>query len=205
MPRRSDARPKAIATTARLLQEQGYAATGLEQVLAESGAPKGSFYFHFPGGKEQLAVEAVRASGELVAAVIESVLADTASPGAAVRAFATLQAAQLAGSDYTRGCPVATVALERAGRPSPEGDDLDRPSLGAAAAAAFASWLRPLGEAFGRAGCAAPDELAEAVLAAMEGALILARARRDAEVVVRIGERMGTMVDDAVRRPDGAG
>ena len=55
MPRTSDAREMAIQIAERLFAEQGYAATGLTQIIEESGSPKGSFYFHFPGGKRQLA------------------------------------------------------------------------------------------------------------------------------------------------------
>ena len=57
-------RERMLDTTGRLLQHQGYAATGLNQVVAESQAPKGSLYFHFPGGKEQLAAEALERSGQ---------------------------------------------------------------------------------------------------------------------------------------------
>jgi TetR/AcrR family transcriptional regulator, lmrAB and yxaGH operons repressor len=59
MPRKTDARARAIATAERLFRIQGYTATGLTQILEESGAPKGSFYFHFPRGKAQLAEEAI--------------------------------------------------------------------------------------------------------------------------------------------------
>ena len=59
MPPRTDARARAIATAERLFRIQGYTATGLTQILEESGAPKGSFYFHFPRGKTQLAEDAI--------------------------------------------------------------------------------------------------------------------------------------------------
>src|ERR1700761_2496536 len=57
MPRRTDARARAIATAERLFRIQGYTATGLTQIIEESGSPKGSFYFHFPRGKAPLAAE----------------------------------------------------------------------------------------------------------------------------------------------------
>jgi tetratricopeptide (TPR) repeat protein len=59
MPRKTDARDRAIATAERLFRIQGYTATGLNQIIEESGSPKGSFYFHFPRGKAQLAEEAI--------------------------------------------------------------------------------------------------------------------------------------------------
>ncbi len=51
--------PRAITAAVKLFRMQGYTATGLSQILEESGAPKGSFYFHFPRGKTQLAEEAI--------------------------------------------------------------------------------------------------------------------------------------------------
>src|SRR5579862_4730019 len=52
-----------VRTTAELLQRQGYAASGLNEIVARSGAPRGSLYFHFPGGKEELAVAAIDSAG----------------------------------------------------------------------------------------------------------------------------------------------
>lgn len=54
-----DSREKILAAATRLFQLQGYYGTGLNQIIKESGAPKGSLYYHFPDGKEQLAIEAV--------------------------------------------------------------------------------------------------------------------------------------------------
>jgi AcrR family transcriptional regulator len=73
MPRKTDARPRAIATAARLFRIQGYTATGLTQILKESGAPKGSFYFHFPRGKAQLAEEAIDQYVTARMAVLQSI------------------------------------------------------------------------------------------------------------------------------------
>ena len=59
MSAKNDSRQKILQAATRLFNIQGYHATGLNQILKESGAPKGSLYYHFPDGKEQLAVEAV--------------------------------------------------------------------------------------------------------------------------------------------------
>jgi TetR/AcrR family transcriptional repressor of lmrAB and yxaGH operons len=191
VPRRSDARPHAIRATSELLQRQGYAATGLEEVLAKSGAPKGSFYFHFPGGKEQLAAEAVAASGAFIRDILTSVVAQAATPGDAVRHFASLEARQLERSDYELGCPVATVTLEMASRSE---------ALRLATHDAFASWSDVFRQTLEEAGVDASDAggLAEWVIATSEGALILARASRDASIIMRMAERIARVVDDAL-------
>ena len=73
-----------IRTAAGLFRAQGYHATGLNQVLAEGGLPKGSLYFHFPGGKEQLAVESLHLAGEELCAAMAAVLASTPDPATAL-------------------------------------------------------------------------------------------------------------------------
>ena len=109
-------RERMLETTGRLLQQQGYAATGLNQVVAESRAPKGSLYFHFPGGKEQLAAEALERSGSSWAGSLDDVLGSARTTAGAMKRWVRMLAAQLEASDYAAGCPVATVALEAAPR-----------------------------------------------------------------------------------------
>jgi TetR/AcrR family transcriptional repressor of lmrAB and yxaGH operons len=150
------------------MQRQGYAATGLTQILDVSGAPKGSFYFHFPEGKEQLAAEAVRLADAEMRTLIGGVLDRHPAPQAAVTALADAFAAWLAGSDYTEGCPITTVALEQSSR---------SPALQQACADAFLSWQRRLAKHFRAAGHprAAAEQLASLVLCALEGAFVVAR------------------------------
>lgn len=176
MPRTTTARDDAIASAADLFRRQGYAATGLEEVLAASGAPKGSFYHHFPGGKEELAVAALAFSGAGVRGLLDRAASQAPTPGALVTAIAAKQAKDLLDSGYQLGCPVATVALELAGSSE---------VFAAASSAAFGSWMVPLAarlEAAGRQPAQA-RRLARWALAGLEGALLLARADRDATVV----------------------
>ncbi|GKU25251.1 TetR/AcrR family transcriptional regulator [Clostridium folliculivorans] len=56
----TNAKAKFIETSCRLFEMKGYHATGLNEILKESGAPKGSFYYHFPNGKEELALESIK-------------------------------------------------------------------------------------------------------------------------------------------------
>ncbi len=170
--RGSAARSQFVATTAQLLQRQGYSATGLNEIVARSGAPKGSLYFHFPGGKQELAAAAMQQSGAQLQGAIAAILAAEPDPGRALASLIDALALGLSNSHYRDGCPIATVALETAAASQ---------ELRETAAAVFDSWL----EAIATRLCAAgfpPDRAARRALlalSAIEGALILARARRD--------------------------
>ena len=99
-----------VVTTAKLLRRQGYYGTGLNQIVAEAEAPKGSMYFHFPGGKEQLAAEAIGASAEYLDAGLRA-----CERGTALESLDTYVAEAirvLEESDFADGCPIATVVLE---------------------------------------------------------------------------------------------
>ena len=183
--RRSDARRRAIAATSELVQEQGYAATGLEEILSRSGAPKGSFYFHFPGGKEQLVAEAVAASGDGIRQLIDAVVSDAKTPQEAIRAIASFQARQLAESGFEHGCPIATVTLEVATRSD---------QIRVAASGAYESWIAVLAEALERQGHPDSVGFATFALAALEGALVLARAVMNADIVVDVGDRIASLI-----------
>ncbi|OPA77701.1 TetR family transcriptional regulator [Paenibacillus selenitireducens] len=106
-------RTKLLETTSRLLQQQGYHATGLNQITKDSGSPKGSLYYYFPGGKEELAAEAVHRSGMLVAERIQSGLSLYDDPVIAIQQFINQVAAQFQDQGIgVQGVPVAAVALE---------------------------------------------------------------------------------------------
>lgn len=185
-PRRSSSRDAFLKSTAELLRRRGYAATGLNEIVARSGAPKGSLYFHFPGGKEQLAAAAMTRSGELLGGAMAAVLASHDDVGAALASLVDALAAGLEASGYRDGCPIATVALETAGNSQ---------ELTAVAGLAFDSWLEVLSarlEASGLSGAAA-ERRALLVLSAIEGALLLARVRRDLSPLLAVREELVTL------------
>lgn len=161
-----------VSATAALLRRQGYNGTGLNEIVVLSGAPKGSLYFHFPGGKEELAAAAMALSGEQLRSAIASVLAPEVPLGKALGRLVDSLAAGLERSDYRNGCPIATATLEAAAASE---------SIRVAADDAFTSWLDVLAERFAGSGLGpqAASRRATLILSAIEGALILARARRD--------------------------
>jgi TetR/AcrR family transcriptional regulator, lmrAB and yxaGH operons repressor len=171
VPRRSDSRERMVAAAAHLLRTQGYAATGWRQVVAESGAPWGSQAHHFPGGKQQLAADALAVAAARVTRGLQR-LAGGAHPADAVLLWAEQAAAELEASGYATGCPVATVVLETAHTSD---------ALAAAGSAALDAWRDALAGGMARHGAdvAEARALATVVLAGVEGGLLLARAARD--------------------------
>lgn len=172
-----------IETTGQLLRRQGYAGTGLNEIVARSGAPKGSLYFHFPGGKEQLAVAAMQRTGEQLRAAIAGILGSSEDLGEALARLIDALAEGLERSDYRDGCPIATITLEAAGDSEP---------VRTAAAMTFASWLDVLQKRLRSAGLSPSEATQRAllVLSSIEGALILARASRDRAPLVAVRQEL---------------
>lgn len=107
-------RDQIIETTSALLEAQGYHATGLNQILAESGTPKGSLYYYFPAGKEELTAEAITRTGRLVAQRIEQGLAASDDPCEAIPLFVSTIAHHVETSGFRAGGPLMIVAMETA-------------------------------------------------------------------------------------------
>src|SRR5262245_19469977 len=105
-----DTRRRMIVTTSKLLQKQGFHGTGLNQILEEADAPKGSMYFHFPGGKNQLAAEAIGASGAFIERLLRSHEADSAV--LTLDSYLAGLGEWLQRTEFREGCPIATTALE---------------------------------------------------------------------------------------------
>ncbi len=186
-----------LDATAQLLQKQGYAGTGLAEILEVSGAPRGSLYFHFPNGKEQLACEALTASGETWKKRIASAAAGIDDPGEAVAAVCTLLGDELEASAWELGCPIATVALEAAGASE---------ALRKTCAAHFAGWETIVATRLVAGGF---DETAARIAAtvavsAIEGALLLARVYRSRapleHVSIALRAQLGRGVERRERR-----
>src|SRR3954462_10202926 len=111
MPRESDARRRMIESAAVLFRERGVQGTSFSDVLAHSGAPRGSIYHHFGGGKTQLAEEATRWAGEFIVAGTVAALAEH-DPVGAIDTFRRQWTEILRMSDFAAGCPVVAAALE---------------------------------------------------------------------------------------------
>jgi AcrR family transcriptional regulator len=163
-------RDRMIVSTALLVRERGARATSLDAILEHSGAPRGSIYHHFPGGREQLLREATDYAGDYVAQRLARIDGD--DPLAALDALFDEYRENLLASDYRAGCPVVAVAVESV---------QDGPDLRDDAAKAFDTWREVMRDRFTPAGMPRKkaDELALTIIASFEGGLILARAYKD--------------------------
>lgn len=172
MTRKTDARARAIAAAERLFRIRGYTATGLTQILEESGAPKGSFYFHFPRGKTQLAEEAIDHYVASRIAVLRDISANTTGDALGfVRQIFRVFAAEMVASDFQYGCLMQNLANEL---PSLDAELTKRVARG------FADSTEIIAEHFRECGFppARACSTAAALVAALEGARTIARLER---------------------------
>ena len=113
----STAREQILLTTCLLLEKQGFHGTGLNEIIKESGSPKGSLYYYFPDGKEQIAAEAILESGKLTASRIRSGLSESRVPAKAIYDFIMQIAKNVELSGFGAGGPLTAVAMETAAQP----------------------------------------------------------------------------------------
>jgi AcrR family transcriptional regulator len=177
----TDTKDRFIDVSADLLRRQGYASTGVNQIVREAKAPLGSLYHHFPGGKEELGAAAIRRSGALYELLIPAVFDPAPDLVSAVRVFFEGAAAHLEDSEYEDACPIATVALEVSSTSEP---------MREACADVFQSWVAAGLPRFTAAGLddATSRELVIGMIAALEGAFVLARATQSTEALHVAGE-----------------
>jgi AcrR family transcriptional regulator len=170
-----------------LLRTQGYAATGIQELAQAAGAPIGSIYHHFPGGKHAVAAAALRESGAAYIQLLPLLLDRHADLAIAIEAAFADAAEDLANTGWANMCPVGTVAGEIADT---------EPALRQVAAEVIASWVdagiryltrRGLSDADGRAAM-------YAILTALEGGFLLARAQHTPEPLLAAGRAIATYV-----------
>jgi TetR/AcrR family transcriptional repressor of lmrAB and yxaGH operons len=178
MPKATDSKEKTIVAAVKLFSQRGYHGTALHDILDAARSPRGSLYFHFPKGKEQIGEAASVLAGEAV----RQVMATAADTSSNIEDFLTqivqTMASNLERSGYTEGCPIATTALEAAAQSE---------VLGAATRDAFQKWEREIKHGLERFGMKPHDAVpvATAILSQLEGALLLARTYRDLEPMRR--------------------
>ncbi|MFI9402578.1 TetR/AcrR family transcriptional regulator [Nocardia sp. NPDC052316] len=170
-PRPGDARRRMIEGAVESLRVHGASATSVDRVLSSTGAPRGSVYHHFPGGRTELVNEAVVVAGNFMSEFIERLTRENDSL-TALDQFGAMWRRTLVDSEFRSGCPVFAVAVET---------NDDAPEFARAAADTFARWQASLADVLVREGVseARARRLATLTVAAFEGAIALCRAQRD--------------------------
>lgn len=176
MPRPDRSRAALIDTAAQLFRRQGYAATGINQILETADVKAGSLYHHFPNGKQELAAAVVESAGGDIERLLRRFFDSDAPVADIVNGWIDLLIAQLA-SDDRDGCPIEPIASESVNA---------SPQVREASARAFAGWAAAVADRLRADGWSDGDagQTALAVIALIEGALILSRIAGDDAALV---------------------
>ncbi|SED18946.1 Uncharacterized HTH-type transcriptional regulator yxaF (plasmid) [Tsukamurella tyrosinosolvens] len=172
MAPRRDTRRRMLLSAVDLMRERGAAGVTIDAVLERSGAPRGSVYYHFPGGRAELVADALDLAGDSITALIEGASGDGAIQ--ALHRFSAFWASVLRDSDFAAGCPVVSVAV---------GGSSEEDHLRPAVAETMGRWRDVLTAAMAVDGIEsrAAASLATMAIASIEGAIILCRVQRSVE------------------------
>jgi AcrR family transcriptional regulator len=174
-----------LVSAAALMRERGAAGVTIDEVLARSGTPRGSVYYHFPEGRNQILTEALLFAGEAITEVID----EAAEKGGMflVRQFVEFWESLLVESEFTAGCAVVAAAI---------GSAADEPQLTTVAGSIFGLWRDGLTRAFVSDGfdepCAA--SLAVMCIASLEGAVVLCRSTCSVDALREVAEQIEFLI-----------
>ncbi|MFI6097400.1 TetR/AcrR family transcriptional regulator [Lentzea sp. NPDC051213] len=181
-------REQIVVGAADMIRRRGLNATSIREVAKHAGTPLGSTYHYFPGGKGQLATEAVRWAADTVSGLLAAKLRK--GPVDGVRAFFALWRQIVTETEFRAGCPVLAVSVE---------DTTDGEAL-AAAAEAFRTWSAQLAESLREHGVAGDraDRLAALAVAAAEGAVAMCRAQRSVQPLDDVAAELAALLESAI-------
>jgi len=183
------AKPKdlLIETASRLFKLRGYCGVGLNDIIAESGVPKGSLYHYFPQGKEQLAVAAIDYTKHLVMDDIQRVFASFATPVDALQAYVYELSKVFGEGGDPLGSPIGTIAGETHTTSKP---------IRLACDATFKSWQAIYAEKFLAAGYSEQESARLAITfhALTEGGILLALTSKSGKPLAAIAEQVPSLL-----------
>lgn len=184
-------RERMVVSAALLIRERGAQPTAIADVLAHSGAPRGSAYHYFPGGRTQLLCEAIDFAGEHIARRIERASNARELLDTLIDAYCE----QLLASDYRAGCPVVAVTVEAG---DPDKPDATEPVI-ERAAAAFARWNSLIAAQLVADGVESEraDPVAMLLITAIEGAIVVARASRDLKPLDVVRRQLHDLIESS--------
>ncbi|MGV3667211.1 MAG: TetR/AcrR family transcriptional regulator [Leptospira bouyouniensis] len=169
-----DTKQKMIEVMASLLEGSGYEATGLTELGKETGTPKGSLYFHFPGGKDELTSLAIEYSGKQLNDFFLTIFDNSDTPTHAIKQVFHALEERIVSSDYQKGCPIATTAMETAGK---------SPLVSNACKEVYNLWLKTFESYLSSNGynTRVAKNLSLSILSLWEGALLLTKLQKSPE------------------------
>jgi len=204
MPRSSDAKSRFVIAAAELFRRRGYSAVGLTDIIEPADAPKGSFYHHFPEGKEQLAAQAVELSGDYVAHHFDKAFVEAESFADGVEALMRTVIRWLDQTNWEIGCPIVSISVDQV----PRSALLTEKTRGV-----FARWLERIEAQARRFDMPDPRGTALRMMIAYEGAWVVARIQRSPEALLQLpgmfrkveeGRKPGSNVSPPARGGEGA-
>lgn len=190
MEKSISARERLIQATSHLVELQGYHATGLNQIIKEGKAPKGSLYYYFPNGKEELVAESVTVHGQAVAEQIRKALENANDPAEALYAMIKYVAKKFEHSDFVKAGSIASVALETAHISE---------RLRKVCGEIYKSWQNAYAHMLVENGMESDRaaRIATLITASIEGAVVLCRIQRSPEPMLSIAVELKQLVEQA--------
>jgi TetR/AcrR family transcriptional repressor of lmrAB and yxaGH operons len=183
-------RDRLLDAATRLLRRSGLSGAGINEIVRESGAPKGSVYHHFPGGKEQIATEALARHARTVVAFIDAAVAGKRSPPAKLEALFEAFALRVEQGEFLHTCPAGTVCLDL---------EAGMDGLRLAVADSFEAYLGAIARHFPLATLQRTRSFAGLVLTAIEGAYLRCRAERSGAPFREAGKWLATLLQNSMR------
>jgi len=183
MAKISSAREDMLSAATELFRARGYEGVGIAELLEKAGAPRGSLYFHFPGGKEQIGAEVVERVGRHVALRFRALHESGVDLETFIERVFKTTAKESKDRCYKATCPMAVIAAEV---------DTQSPKLAAAVREVFSSWESEIAEATRTRGMSAKnaDTFASALVGAMEGAFIVSKAQASSTAHINASRAM---------------
>jgi AcrR family transcriptional regulator len=187
-------RERMVRSAAQLIRRKGVSGTGMREIVTEANAPRGSLQHYFPGGKEELVSDALLWAGGVEARRVKRCLRELKSrtPSALLASIVDTWRRELTNERFSVGCPLVAAAADTAATST---------QLRQAVRSAFDGWQEPLSESLVDLGVPPErsDNLAIVIIAALEGAIILARIRRDLTPFDALVLELGPLLDAVAR------
>jgi AcrR family transcriptional regulator len=184
-------RDRIVRSAAQLIRRKGVAGTGMREIVTEADAPRGSLQHYFPGGKEELVSDALLWMGAVAARRIQRSFGriEPRTPSALLASIVDGWRSDLTNEEFSAGCPLVAAAADTAATSE---------HLRGVLQQAFDGWLTPLSEGLIDLGVPPErsDGLAIVIISALEGAIILARIRRDLTPFDALVSELGPLLDE---------